>query len=117
MTITAPSYGFLPQQELLFDISAVESTEVFASLGIRWVPAMIDFMETFGLVGLFLLCFIFGVIARIAVNTGGVVGQILQFLLAFVMISLPLGTFWGISYVVIAALFSVMIILSRVIRL
>ena len=107
---------FLPQQGLLFDISAVESTEVFVSLGIRWVPAMIDFMETFGLVGLFLLCFIFGVIARIAVNTGGVVGQIVQFLVAFVMISLPLGSFYGISYVVIAALFSVMIILSRVIR-
>ena len=108
---------FLPQQGLLFDISAVERTEVFVSLGIRWVPAMINFMETFGLVGLFLLCFIFGVIARIAVNTGGVVGQILQFLVAFVMISLPLGSFYGTSYVFIAALISVMIIFSRVIRL
>ena len=108
---------FLPQQELLFGMSAVEGTQVFVSLGIRWVPAMISFMEILGLVGLVLFCFILGILARIAANAGGVFGQALQFLVAFVMIALPLGSFYGISYLVLAILISVTIVFSRVLRL
>ena len=45
--------------------------------------------------GIVLLCYVFGALARIGDN-GGVIGQILQFIVAFVMISFPLA-FFGIT--------------------
>ena len=106
----------LPRPDLFFNASAVENTEAFVSMGIRWVPGMIAFIESVGLVGIVLLCYVFGALARIGDNVGGVIGQILQFIVAFVMISFPLGSFFGISYIVLAGLFSAVIILARISR-
>ena len=106
----------LPQGELFVGKSSIDSTAEFTSLGIRWIPSMMVMIDLFGLIGFIFVCFCCGIIGRTANNVGGCSGFILQFLMVLMMFSIPIGSFYGISYIVLSALVTSLYIGSKIFR-
>lgn len=77
---------------------------------------MMVMIDLFGLIGFIFVCFCCGIIGRTANNVGGCSGFILQFLMVLMMFSIPIGSFYGISYIVLSALVTSLYIGSKIFR-